>query len=158
QATSQALQPMQVVVSMYFETVGMLRRPERLPRTEAEERRISRFCTLMAASSNLLDFDLERLVLGRPDVWFEHRGSQEVGEWPDAHPREAPVDGEADLPDVFSVHVQRSEAPGHERLALDRAAGARDLDHLLVGDPLLFGHRLRDLEEEVLLDHVQLVV
>jgi hypothetical protein len=34
---------MQVVVSMYLETVGAVRIPERLPQTEAEERRISRF-------------------------------------------------------------------------------------------------------------------
>jgi hypothetical protein len=34
---------MQVVVSMYFDTVGTVRIPERLPKTEAEERRISRF-------------------------------------------------------------------------------------------------------------------
>jgi hypothetical protein len=43
-AASQALQPMQVVVSMYFDTVGTDRIPDRLPHTAAEERRISRFC------------------------------------------------------------------------------------------------------------------
>jgi hypothetical protein len=32
---------MHVVVSMYLATVGTLRAPERLPHTEAEERRIS---------------------------------------------------------------------------------------------------------------------
>jgi len=41
QATSQALQPMQMVVSMYFATVGSLRSPVPPPRSEAEERRIS---------------------------------------------------------------------------------------------------------------------
>src|SRR5215472_4642973 len=45
-ATSQALHPMQVDVSMYLETTGTERMPERLPRTEAEERRISRFCAI----------------------------------------------------------------------------------------------------------------
>ena len=43
-AASQALQPIHVVVSMYFETVGTDRMPDWLPHTEAEERRISRFC------------------------------------------------------------------------------------------------------------------
>src|SRR6266545_2507829 len=66
-AASQALQPMQVVVSMYFATVGTDRIPDRLPHTEAEERRISRFCcTLISSSSSLLDAHEEGLVLRRP--------------------------------------------------------------------------------------------
>jgi hypothetical protein len=43
-AASQALHPMHVVVSMYLDTVGTERIPERLPQTAPEERRISRFC------------------------------------------------------------------------------------------------------------------
>src|SRR5512143_1574012 len=37
---------MQVDVSMYLATVGTVRMPERLPRTDAEERRISRLCAI----------------------------------------------------------------------------------------------------------------
>jgi len=41
QATSHALQPMQMEVSMYLATVGALRSVVLLPRNEAEDRRIS---------------------------------------------------------------------------------------------------------------------
>src|SRR5213592_3032551 len=64
QAASQALQPMQVVVSMYFETVGVDRIQERLPQTEAEERRISRFCVLMSASYAFSTFTRKALYSG----------------------------------------------------------------------------------------------
>ncbi len=41
QATSHALQPMQMEVSMYLATTGILRSALPPPRSEAEERRIS---------------------------------------------------------------------------------------------------------------------
>src|SRR6516165_1721625 len=68
QATSQALQPMQVVVSMYLETTCALRIPERLPQTEAEERRMSSVMFVLLLSG-FLELDEERLELGRPGVW-----------------------------------------------------------------------------------------
>src|SRR6185436_15736017 len=85
QATSQALQPMQVVVSMYFATLGDLRRLVDSPRSEAEERRISPEFTPRA--SHLLDLDQERLVLGRPHVRLEHRGRERVRQRSHAHSR-----------------------------------------------------------------------
>src|SRR6266498_4178066 len=105
QAASQALQPMQVVVSMYFETVGTLRIPDRLPRTEAEERRISRFWLMIVLPSRFLEFDQEGLELGRPRVRIHRGRRQQVGEWPGVGRVSgvAPVDGEPDLPHLLSV-------------------------------------------------------
>src|SRR5512138_972416 len=100
-AASQALQPMHVVVSMYLETVGTLRIPERLPQTEAEERRISRVCTLMIVlPSRLLDTDEESLVLRRPGVRIHRGRSQRVGQGSGVLriSRVAPVDRTTDLP------------------------------------------------------------
>src|ERR1700733_8541448 len=82
QATSHALHPIQVDVSMYLETVGVSRIPDRDPQTEAEERRISRFCVLMAAPSRLLELDEEGLELRRPGIRVHRGGRQHVGEGP----------------------------------------------------------------------------
>src|SRR6476660_9397508 len=100
-AASHALQPMHVVVSMYLETVLAVRIPERLPRTEAEERRMSRFCTLtVVLLSCLIEPDEEGLELGRPRVWIHRRGRQQVGERSRMAgiAGETPVDRKADLP------------------------------------------------------------
>src|SRR5438876_7383262 len=103
QAASQALQPMHVVVSMYLATVGTLRIPERLPQTEAEERRISRFW-LMSSSSRLFQPDQEGLELRRPGVRVHRGRRQQVGERPCVVrvAGVAPVDREPDLPHLFT--------------------------------------------------------
>src|SRR5437763_1328372 len=103
QAASHALQPMHVVVSMYFETVGIGRNVERLPRTEAEERRISRDCNtaiVVALLSGLLELQEEGLVLGSPRVRVHGRRSQGVRERAAVSlgAGEAPVNREADVP------------------------------------------------------------
>src|SRR5438094_6438581 len=105
QAASQALQPMQVVVSMYLETVAAVRMPDRLPRTEAEERRISRFWLMIVLLSRFLDPDQERLELRRPGIRVHCRRSQQVGERTGVFrvPRIAPVDRESDLPGLLPV-------------------------------------------------------
>src|SRR6186713_2164040 len=123
---------MQIDVSMYFATVGTLRVPEIPPMSAAEERRISRSWTL-TLTSHFLDLDEEGLVLGSPDVRLEHRGRQEVRERSDANTGESPVDREADLPHVLAVDQHRLQSLGHERLAFDPAARARDSEPLLVG-------------------------
>src|SRR5512140_860670 len=94
QATSQALQPMQVVVSTSFATVGRERIPDSPPRREAEERRISRFCTAIVAPSGLLDLDEEGLEFRRERVRVEDRRRQEVRQRPGVArvPGIAPVD------------------------------------------------------------------
>src|ERR1035438_2071509 len=92
----QALHPMHVDVSMYLATVGTLRMPEGLPQTEAEERRISRLCTLTIVSpSRLLELDEECLELGRPRVRIHGGGRQEIRQrsgMPGVAGRVAPVD------------------------------------------------------------------
>src|SRR5215831_9720926 len=113
-AASQALQPMHVVVSMYLETTGTVRIPDRLPQTEAEERRISRFCTLIFASSRLVQLDQEGLELGGPGVRIHGRGGQEVGQRAGVVgvAGVAPVNGEADLPYLLPIDLHRQEPLG----------------------------------------------
>ena len=53
-AASHALQPIQVDVSMYFETVGSVRIPVVVPHIDAEECLISSVCEAIAASSYAL--------------------------------------------------------------------------------------------------------
>src|SRR5262249_5689914 len=151
QAASQALQPMHVDVSMYFETTFAVRMPLKLPRTEAEERRISRFCVLISLLlSCLLELDEEGLELGRPRIGVHGRRSQQVRE----RARmvllagESPVDWEANLPRFLSVDLQRVKALGHHGRSLDRASGRRDSDLRSVVDAFLLGESFRDLHEE----------
>src|ERR1039457_5293619 len=108
-ATSQALQPMQVDVSMYLATVGTLLMPEGLPQTEAEERRISRLCTLMVvAPSRRLRFEAQRLEPRRRRVRIHGGGRQEIRErtgMPRVAGRIAPVKREADLAKLVPVDL-----------------------------------------------------
>src|SRR5450759_1877636 len=158
-ATSQALQPMQVDVSMYLATVGTLLMPEGLPQTEAEERRISRLCTLMiVASSRLLELDEERLELGRPRVWIHRGGRQESRQrsgMPGGAGRVAPVEGEADLPQLLPVDLQRKQPLRDHRDAFDGSARGGDLHLRSVLDALLLGESDRDLDEETGLELVE---
>src|SRR5271169_2157650 len=162
-ATSHALQPMQVDVSMYLETVGRERRPvafpdERMP--EAEDREISRFCTLIVVLlSGLLELDEERLVLGRPGVRVHRRGRQEVGERTGmpGFALVAPVQREADLPDRLPVDLHRTQALGDHRHSFDGTPCRRDAGLPPVRDALLLGESLRDLDEEARLKLVQAI-
>src|SRR4029453_7507985 len=111
QAASHALQPMQVVVSMYFATTGSRRIPVFSPQSEAEERRISRVWVGIAASLHFLELHQEGLVLGRPGVRVHGRGRQHVGEGSRVAgvAGEAPMDRETDLPEVLAVDLQRAK-------------------------------------------------
>src|SRR5512140_252966 len=109
---------MHVDVSTYLETAGSLRAPVREPHTEAEERRTSRAFTAMARlPSGLLDLHEERLELGGEGVRVTGRRRQEVGERPGVArvPRVAPVNREADLPDLLPGRLQRPHPLGHHR-------------------------------------------
>src|SRR5450759_156381 len=158
-ATSQALQPMHVDVSMYLATVGTLLMPEGLPQTEAEERRISRLCTLMiVASSRLLEFDEERLELGRPRVRIHGGGRQEIRQrtgMPGVASRVAPVKREADLPELLSVDLEGEQPFRDHRDAFDGSARGGDLHLGSVRDALLLGESDRDLDEETGLELVE---
>jgi hypothetical protein len=85
QATSQALQPMQVVVSMYLATLGVLRMPLASPSIAAEERRISSPFAFMPAP-HLLDAHRGRSCTRCPHVGLEHGGGQEVRQRPTRTP------------------------------------------------------------------------
>src|SRR5215831_819473 len=149
---------MQVDVSMYLDTVGTTRSPERLPTTEAEERRISRPCTLMPfLPSRLLELDEERFVFRRPSVGVHRRWRRCVREGAPMllGTRKAPVKGEPDVPHLLAVDRHRAEPLGHHRDALNRAARARDLDSRSVVDSLLLGETFGDLDEETGLELVQ---
>src|SRR5262245_30047178 len=108
-AASQALHPMQVVVSMYLETTGTVRMPEWLPHTDAEERRISRACVVLIVVplSCLIELDEERLELGRPSVGVHGGGRQEVGERSGVVriAGVAPVDRKTDLPVLLAIDL-----------------------------------------------------
>src|SRR5262245_6226442 len=125
---------MQVEVSMYLETVGSRRMPVSVPGSEAEERRISS----VAGTLGLLQPHEERLVLGRPGVRVHRRGRQQVRERALVLrvAREAPMDGEADLPDLLAVDGERLQTLRDHRRALDLAARGHDLHPRAVGDPL----------------------
>src|SRR5450759_3088835 len=150
---------MQVDVSMYLATVGTLLMPEGLPQTEAEERRISRLCTLMiVASSRLLEFDEERLELGRPRVWIHGGGRQEIRQrsgMPGGAGRVAPVEGKTDLPQLLPIDLQREQPLRDHRDTFDRAPRGRDLHLRPVRDALLLGEADRDLDEETGLELVE---
>src|SRR5205807_6439712 len=90
-AASQALHPMQVVVSMYFDTGTACRIPVRVPHIEAEERVISSDCAVIVVSqalylkpclSSLVEPDQEGLVFRRPGVRVSGGGSQEIRQRP----------------------------------------------------------------------------
>ena len=66
---------------------------------------------------------------------------------------EPPVEGDADDLHLLAVAHQRSDALGHHRLGLDAAAVARDLDPAAGRDPLLRRELLRDLDEQLGLEH-----
>src|SRR5262245_22171784 len=116
---------MHVVVSMYLETVAWVLIPERPPQTEAEERRMSRLMSLLL--SRFLEFDEEGLELGRPGIRVHRRGRQEIGERAGVAVRRfvAPVQGEADLPELFPVHRHRTQAFGDHGQPLEGAARRR---------------------------------
>src|SRR5947199_7517657 len=134
QATSQALQPMQVVVSISLATSNSRLRPT--PGTGpgwAEIRRISRLAWLVAVISGLLDFHQEALELGRVGVGIENGGRQPVDQGfrvpllvlLDA--AEALMDRDADLVDLLAVDHHRLDALGDERLGDVEAPRARHL-------------------------------
>src|SRR5512141_1798429 len=98
QATSQALQPMQVEVSMSFATTWVKRMPgEAAP---AEAFFISSACVAMASSSlYLFYFHKEALVFRGKRVRIHDRRSDDVGHGTGllAASKEAPVNGESNL-------------------------------------------------------------
>src|SRR5262245_18757087 len=146
---------MQVVVSMYLETVGTDRMPEWLPQTEAEERRMSRLMALLP--SRFLEFDEEGLELRRPGIQVHRRRRREVGKGTSVAVRRfvPPVQREADLPEGLPVDLERTEALGHHRHTRDRAARRGDLHLRPIGDSLLLRQRLGNLDEEPGLELVQ---
>src|SRR6202022_1653796 len=96
---------MQVVVSMYLATAGFSRRPVLLPHMAAEERLISSGCTVMIASSRLVQIHQERFVLRRPGIRITCRWGQEVRQRPVMALRGgiAPVNREADVPQLLPI-------------------------------------------------------
>src|SRR5512140_2764440 len=101
---------MHVDVSMYLETAGRARIPDSVPCAAAEERRISRVCGVFVTTpSRFLESHEERLVLGRPRVRVHRRRGEEVRERSGvarASGRIAPVEREADVPDLLAVDRQ----------------------------------------------------
>src|SRR5512140_2286224 len=97
---------MQVVVSMYFATVGAVRMPVWVPHMEAEERLISSVCA-MIASSRLVQLHQEGLVLRRPGVRVAHRSGQEIRQRAGMPlgGRIAPMQREADLPQLLPIDL-----------------------------------------------------
>src|SRR5512140_1155472 len=159
QATSHALQPMQIDVSMYLATTGSVRFDVWLPHIWAEERRISAVWMLMAVlPSRLLELHEEALELRRPGVGVHRRSREEVRERADvagAAVGVPPVERVADLPDLLSVGLERPEAFGDHRDALDRAARGGHLPHRAVRDAEGLRERFGDLDEEPGLELVQ---
>src|ERR1051325_1002549 len=76
-ATSQALQPMQVVTSMYLQTSSSrcAPRPGTLPLCPE----IALICSVPVGMSGLLELDEEALELGRIRVGIDHRRRQVIG-------------------------------------------------------------------------------
>src|SRR5690242_397370 len=113
---------MQVVVSMYFETSGALRMPVAEPKREAEACWISSGWMVMAASSCLLDVHEERFVFRRPGVRIARRWRQEVRQRTFMPLRRgvAPVNREADVPDLLAVDLETRQTVGHHRRPFDR--------------------------------------
>src|SRR5689334_16446293 len=150
---------MHVVVSMYLETVASLRIVERLPQTAAEERRTSRACGIIALlPSCLLEPDEKGLELRRPRVRVHRGGRQEIRERAGVASGAggvSPVERESDLPERLAVDLQGAQTLGDHRGSLERSARRGDLDLGAVGDALLPGERLRDLDEEPRLELVQ---
>src|ERR1700738_2955077 len=150
---------MQVVVSMYFETVGVLRKPERLPQTDEEERRISRLCVAMTdLPSDFLELDEEGLELRRPGVRVHGRRSQVIRERARVSGVSRgvpPVEREANLPDLLAVHAEGPQPFCDPRAALHGARSRGYLHLRAVGDSLLPGEGFRNLDEESRLKLVQ---
>src|SRR5476649_636747 len=110
---------MQMVVSMYLDTVGTLRMPVWVPRNPADDCLISRPWSV--AIFTFLQLDQESLEFGRPGIWIHRRRSEEVRERPCVRRvvLVAPMDGESDVPERLAADVQRPEPLGHHRHAFD---------------------------------------
>src|SRR5256885_364529 len=108
-------------------------------------------------SFRLLDLDEEGLVLGRPGVRVHHGGSELVGERPGmsrgAH--KAPVERDPDVPDLLAADLHLVQALRNHRDAGDAAARRGHLPLPAVGDTLLLGETLGDLDEEAGLDLIE---
>src|SRR5579872_917454 len=99
---------MQVVVSMYLATVAVVRIPVLVPHMDAEARLISSACSLMAASSCLLEFHEESFVLRGPGVRIHRRRREEIRERTGVAlvGLVAPMQREPDLPHRLTVDLQ----------------------------------------------------
>src|SRR6266849_1048542 len=102
---------MQVGVSMYFATVGVFRSRVFVPHIDAEARLISSACSLIVASSSLIELNEERLVLRRPSVRVTHGWSEEIRErsFVTFRGRITPVNREADVPQRLAVDLHRGQ-------------------------------------------------
>src|SRR5215210_5659566 len=131
-ATSQALQPMQVVVSTSFATSSSRLKPA--PGTVpgwAEILMISRLAWLMMVTSCLFDLHQEALELGRVGIGIENGRRQPVDQRPlvpafvlgDA--AVALVDRNADLVDLLAINQHGLDAARHEGLGNVIAPRAR---------------------------------
>src|SRR5712692_2472258 len=127
---------MQVVVSMYFETVSFVRRPVLVPHIAAEERVISSACSLIVSSSRFLELDKECFVFRRPGVGVARRWRQEIRQrsFMTFRGGVTPVNREADVPELLAVDFHARQAIGDHGGAFDRTARRRNFDLRSVRD------------------------
>src|SRR6185312_2232005 len=158
QATSQALQPMQVVVSISLATSRSRFKPE--PGTVPawpEIRRTSRlvWVWLMAFPLGLLELDQEALELGRVGVGIEDGRRQPVEQRLVVPPfvlgdtAETLMDRNADLVHLLAVDHHRLDAFGDESLGEVVTSGARHLDLVTSLDPQGLRELDRHLDERL---------
>src|SRR5712692_4981125 len=150
QATSQALQPIHVLVSISLLTMAASRMPGDAVEVAETLLSSSVFPGMAPLPLHLLQLHEEALVFRCERVGvYDGRGHQ-IGHRAFLLPaaEEAPVDREADLIDCLAGHLHRLDAFGDHGLALDRAARRSHPDFLAVPDAFLARQLLRDFHEE----------
>ena len=136
QATSQALQPMQVVMSISLQTSARRAARLRRARSGVAGDGLDAQCCLAHAPHSLLHFDQESLELGRVRVGIDDRrrkqlaGCQRGLAFVFGDAAIAPVNRDADLVGLLAVDHHRLDAARHHRLGDVVAARAGHLDLL----------------------------
>src|SRR5579884_4306090 len=152
QATSQALHPMQVVVSISLQTCSSLWVPS--PGTGPacpEMRWIRSVAWLMAAPLDLFQLHQEALELRGERIGVHHRWAEQVGRvarrtiGADAHV--TPVNGDTDLVDLLAVNQHGFDALGHIRTGHIGTARAADADAFASAQPQRICQLGRDFNE-----------
>src|SRR5712692_1912623 len=150
QATSQALQPIHVLVSISLLTMAASRMPGDTVEVAETLLSSSVFPGMAPLPLRLFQLHEEALVFRSERVGVYDGRRHQIGQGAFLLPaaEEAPVDGESDLVNRLAGHLHRLDALSDHGLAFNRATRRSHPDFLAVPDAFLARQLLRDFHEE----------